>query len=173
MLKMFSTQLTGLFNRVFDKEQFQIEDGARLLAQAPVGEGHIYIKGFDEMESVAFEALYGAEPFEHAVRLEAGISLSTADRAIIFTRFSTDKEAVSLGEQLAEKNIPFVVVSGQKKEEHSRLNDLADVHINTQLLRPLLPTEDGSRIGFPSSMVALYIYFALKFTIEEIIEEYE
>ena len=35
MLKMFTTQLSGLFNRIFDKEELSIEDGARLLAQAP------------------------------------------------------------------------------------------------------------------------------------------
>ncbi|CAM4169307.1 DUF2529 domain-containing protein [Lederbergia lenta] len=173
MLKMFTTQLTGLFKRVFDKEQFQMEDGARLLAQAPVGDGYIYIKGFREMESVSYEALHGAEPLKHAMRLEADTSLSPADRVVIFTRFSTDDEAVKLGETLVEKGVPFVVVSGEKSDEVSRLAELSDVHINTHLLRPLLPTEDGSRIGFPSSMTALYIYFALKFTLEEILEEYE
>lgn len=173
MLKMFTTQLTGLFKRVFEKEQFQIEDGARLLAQAPVGDGYIYIKGFNEMECVSFEALQGEEPLKHAVRLEADSPISSADRVVIFTRFSTDEEAVKLGETLGEKGVPFVVVSAEKKEEESRLADLADVHINTHLLKPLLPTEDGNRVGFPSSMTALYIYFALKFTLEEILEEYE
>lgn len=53
MLKMFSTQLTGLFNRLQEKEDFSIEDGARLLAQAAAGEGTVYIFGIKEMQAVA------------------------------------------------------------------------------------------------------------------------
>ena len=68
MLKMFSTQLTGLFMRIADKEEFQFEDGARLLAQAAVGHGAIYFKGFGEMRGVEFEAIEGAEPLESAKR---------------------------------------------------------------------------------------------------------
>lgn len=63
MLKMFSTQLTGLFNRIQDKEEFSIEDGARLLAQAAVGDGSIYICGLKEMAAVEAEATEGAEPW--------------------------------------------------------------------------------------------------------------
>ena len=33
MLKMFTTQLTGLFKRIEEKEEYSFEDGARLLAQ--------------------------------------------------------------------------------------------------------------------------------------------
>lgn len=173
MLKMFSTQLTGLFKRIYEKEQFQIEDGARLLAQAPVGEGLIYIKGFKEMEAVALEAMNGAEPLKEAISLESADALSIADRVIIFTRFSDDEEAVKLAKTLTEKDVSFVAVSGHKPDAEECLSKLADVHINTNLIRPLLPAEDGSRVGFPSSLAALYIYFALKFTIEEILEEYE
>ena len=62
MLKMFSTQLTGLFKSIMEKEEFNIEDAARLLTQAAVGEGTIYIYGFGEMEGVTNEALQGIEP---------------------------------------------------------------------------------------------------------------
>lgn len=34
MLKIFTTQLAGIFSRIQDKESEAIEDGARLLAQA-------------------------------------------------------------------------------------------------------------------------------------------
>ncbi|MFL6556676.1 MAG: DUF2529 family protein, partial [Bacillus sp. (in: firmicutes)] len=33
MLKMFTTQLTGMFKRIEEKEEYSFEDGARLLAQ--------------------------------------------------------------------------------------------------------------------------------------------
>ncbi|MBS4206815.1 DUF2529 domain-containing protein [Bacillus sp. FJAT-50079] len=174
MLKMFSTQLTGLFQRIMEKESFQFEDGARLLAQAPVGEGLIYIKGFQEMGAVIKEAIEGAEPLKSARTLESSSSLSSADRVIIFTRFADDEEAVALGNKLEAEGVPFVAVAGKRTESgQPTLEQLADVFIHTNVTRPLLPTEDGTRVGFPSSIAALYIYFGLKFMIEEMVAEYE
>nr|WP_249315562.1 DUF2529 domain-containing protein [Bacillus sp. FJAT-49711] len=170
---MFTTQLTGLFKRIFEKEELNIEDGARALAQAPVGEGRIYIKGFKEMEGVVLEALEGAEPLKSACRFESVEMLTNADRVLLITRFANDEEALLLGENLVEQNIPFVVIAGDNKAEGKSLADLADVFIQTYLIKPLLPTEDGTRVGFPSLLAALYIYFSLKFTIEDILEEYE
>ena len=65
MLKMFTTQLTGLFKKIAEKEEFSFEDGARLLAQGQT----IYLLGFKEMKAVEFEALEGAEPFKGAMLL--------------------------------------------------------------------------------------------------------
>ncbi|WP_307000375.1 DUF2529 domain-containing protein [Lederbergia panacisoli] len=170
---MFTTQLAGLFKRIFDKEELNIEDGARLLAQAPVGEGSIYIKGFKEMEGVVLEALEGAEPLKSAFPFESAEKLTNADRVLLVTRFADDEGALLLSENLVEKNIPFVVIAGDNKPQGNSLANLADVFIQTCLVKPLLPTEDGSRVGFPSLMAALYIYFSLKFSIEDILEEYE
>src|SRR5690606_13001303 len=173
MQKMFTTQLAGLFKRILEKEEFNIEDGARVLAQAPVGEGNIYIKGFKEMEGVVIEALEGAEPLKDAFRLESAEKLSTADRVLLISRFAGDDEAMVFGKNLVEKNIPFVVIASENNSDGESLADIADVFIQTYVVKPMLPTEDGNRVGFPSLMAALYIYFSLKFTIEDILEEYE
>ncbi|MCJ8007901.1 DUF2529 domain-containing protein [Lederbergia wuyishanensis] len=173
MQKMFTTQLAGLFKRIFEKEEYNIEDGARVLAQALAGEGAIFIKGFKEMEGVLSEAIEGVEPLKGATRLESTDSLTHADRVLLITRFANDEDAISLGEKLVEKNISFVAIAGENKSEGKSLADLADVFIQTSLVKPLLPTEDGNRVGFPSLMAALYIYFSLKFSIEDILEEYE
>ena len=53
----------------FQKEEMNIEDSARLLAQALVGDGFIYLHGTNEMEGVVAEALFGAEPMKQAKRL--------------------------------------------------------------------------------------------------------
>ena len=103
MLKMFTTQLTGLFKRIEEKEEFSFEDGARLLAQAPVGDGSIYIFGTNEMKAIAHEALEGAEPFA-GVRLYSDIDeLTIADRVLLFTRTSSDQASIELAVQLLEK----------------------------------------------------------------------
>ncbi|WP_409252272.1 DUF2529 domain-containing protein [Bacillus sp. SCS-153A] len=173
MIKMFTTQLSGLFNRIADKEEFAIEDGARLLAQATVGEGNIYIKGFAEMESVTLEALYGQEPLESAKALENSEALTEADRVLLITRFSNDEEALKLAKLLADKGVAFTAISGAVADEGESLKDMADIHIDTKLIKGMLPGEElGERVGFPSSMAALYIYYLIKFSLEEMLEEH-
>jgi hypothetical protein len=121
-MKMFTTQLTGLFKRIEEKEEFSFEDGARLLAQGQ----NIYIVGFKEMKGVEFEALEGAEPLKGALtNVDAA---KRADRVLLFTRHSDDQEAVELAGILHEKGIPFVAVSTPVSED-GKLEELADVHI--------------------------------------------
>ncbi|WP_423800127.1 DUF2529 domain-containing protein [Neobacillus sp. SAB-20_R2A] len=175
MLKMFTTQLMGLFKRIEEKEEFAFEDAARLLAQAPVGDGSIYIYGEKEMKAVSAEAVDGAEPLKsaRALSMESAADLDIADRVLIFARTSTDEAALSIAAQLQEKGIPFVAVSTVMDVSTGGLAEIADVHIDLRLTKGLLPDEFGNRIGYPSSMAALFVYYGLKFTIEEILAEYE
>ncbi|MEH7107556.1 DUF2529 domain-containing protein [Bacillus sp. JJ1764] len=173
MLKMFTTQLAGLFKRIEEKEEFPFEDGARLLAQGPVGDGKIYLLCVGEMKAVEFEAFEGSEPFKWAKRLKDVSEVTVADRVLLFSRYASDKTAVAIAEQLHERNIPFVAVSTALEEEETGVDHLADVHINLQLKKGLLPDEMGNRFGYPASMAGLFAYYGLKFTIEEILAEYE
>jgi hypothetical protein len=175
MLKMFTTQLTGLFKRVAEKGEFSFEDGARLLAQAPVGDGTIYLFGTKEMKAVEFEACSGAEPaaWVSIFADETVDMIGDADRVLIFTRYSDDFAALELAAQLLEKGIPFVAASTVVASSEADLVELADVHIDLGLKQGLLPDDFGNRYGYPSSMVALFVYFGLKFTIDEILAEYE
>lgn len=167
MLKMFTTQLTGLFKRIDEKEEFSFEDGSRLLAQGQT----IYLLGYGEMKAVEFEAVEGAEPLKGAKVLTNVDEVTNADRVLLFTRTSGDEEAVGLSLKLQEKDIPFVAVSTVVPD--GKLAELADVHINLQLTKGLLPDDFGNRYGYPASMAALFVYYGLKFTIDEILAEYE
>lgn len=171
MLKMFTTQLTGLFQRIADKEAEQIEDGARLLAQAVIGEGRIYIKGFQEMKAVEAEAIAGADAFSCCQPFDSAGEITESDRVLLVSRFAHDPEALAAAAALEEQGIPFVAVAGLISEEEHSLHETADVFINTKLTKGLLPDENGGRTGFPSSLAALYIYFSLKLTIDEILQE--
>jgi hypothetical protein len=176
MLKMFSTQLSGLFKRIQDKEELAMEDSARLLAQAVIGSGKLYIFAANEMKAVAYEAAESQEPLRKGVIWNADDQfddISETDRFLIVSRYSTDEEAVKLGKFLAEKQIPFVAISTAVSEEEENLVNLADVHINLSLTKGLLPDEEGNRFGFPASMAALFVYYGIRFTIEEILAEYE
>ena len=51
--------------------------------------------------------------------------------------------------------------------------NLADVHIDLQVQRGLIPEEDGKSIQVTLLYIAaLFAYYGIKFTIEEIIQEY-
>jgi uncharacterized phosphosugar-binding protein len=167
MLKMFTTQVTGLLKRIEEKEEYGFEDGARLLAQ-----GSIYILATKEMKAVEYEALEGAEPFKDVKIFDEIEELTDADRVLIFTRYSTDETALEVARQLQEKAIPFVAVTSSVPEGEELL-ELADVVIDLRLTKGLLPDDEGNRYGYPSSMAALFVYYGLKFTIEEILAEYE
>ncbi|MFJ7725993.1 DUF2529 domain-containing protein [Neobacillus sp. NPDC097160] len=176
MLKMFTTQLTGVWKKIDEKEEFSFEDGARLLAQAPVGDGSIYIFGTKEMKAVEVEALDGAEPFVGAKVLTAAdvAELGEADRVLMFTRTSGDEDALAVAKQLREKGVPFVAVSTvMEPDAADHLVGMADVHIDLRLTKGLLPDDFGNRYGYPSSMAALFVYYGLKFTIDEMLAEYE
>ena len=173
MLKMFATQLSGVFKRLEEKEEFSFEDGARLLAQGPAGDGSIYILGLGEMKAIEAEALDGAEPLKHSRAFARVEELTVADRVLVVTRFSDDAEAVAVARQLQEKGILFVGISTVREESEAGLDELADVHINLALKKGLLPDDFGGRFGFPSSMAGLFAYYGLKFIIEDILAEYE
>lgn len=175
MLKIFSTQINGLFKKMMDQEEFNIEDAARLLAQAAVGEGSIYIYGFEEMDGVTKEALHGVEPFPKAKAydLNETFTLGSEDRFLVFSRFSNNPEAVQLAKQLQQENIPFVAISTVVETDTDSLVTLADVHIDLRVQRGLIPDELGNRVGYPTLLVALYAYYGIKFTLEEILQDYQ
>ncbi|CAH0345052.1 DUF2529 domain-containing protein [Bacillus sp. CECT 9360] len=176
MLKMFSTQTTGLFKKIMDEEEFAFEDCARLLAQASIGDGTIYLHGFGEMKGILSEALEGVEPFPNVMALyddkKELASLTNADRVLFFTRYSDDSEALSLAKYLQKEGVPFTAVSTLVLSSGLSLDELADVHIDLRLQKGLVPDDNGKRVGFPSLMVALFAYYGIRFTLDEILQEY-
>jgi hypothetical protein len=173
---MFATQLSGVFNRIQDKQLDYIEDGARLLAQALVGDGTLYIYGFKEMAAITVEACEGQEPLIQTVpwNIEDPVeNIKEMDRFLLITRSSTDSEAIELAKSLSSHFVPFVAISTHIDSDAETLLDFADVHIDLQLTKALLPNDEGGRTGYPSSIIALFVYFGLKFTVEEILAEYE
>ncbi|MGH0430521.1 DUF2529 family protein [Bacillus mycoides] len=174
MLKIFSTQLSGYFSKISQKEDMNIEDSARLLAQALVGDGFIYLHGTNEMEGVVSEALFGAEPMKQAKRLiENGelAAVTSADRVLLISRFSTDEEVVTIAKKLQEEGQSIVGISAVHESPES-LEQYTDVHIDIKLLKGLIPDDEGNRYGFPSLIIALFAYHGLKFTIDEMLNEY-
>ena len=150
-----------------------IEDSARLLAQALVGDGFIYLHGTNEMEGVVAEALFGAEPMKQAKRLfENGkeAEVTSADRVLLISRFSTDEAVVEIAKTTRRGTLYCRHFCSSRRYES--LERYTDVHIDTKLLKGLIPDDEGNRYGFPSLIVALFAYHGIKFTIDEMLNEY-
>ncbi|WP_416828063.1 DUF2529 family protein [Ectobacillus polymachus] len=173
-MKIFSTQLQGYFTKISQQEEMNIENSARLLAQASITGGSIYMFGTAEMQGVVLEALYGQEPLSGAKTLQPNqlADIGSEDRMIIISRFSTDPDAIALAKTLQQQGHSVIGISAIKAGTES-LEAYTDFHIDTKLLQGLIPNEDGTRHGFPSIMIALFAYYCVKFTIEEILQEYE
>ncbi|KIP21448.1 hypothetical protein JV16_01451 [Anoxybacillus ayderensis] len=172
MLKILSTQLAGVFQRISAQEEEQFEDAARLFAQAIISDGTIFVYGMDEMEAVVAEALHGAEKLPNVKPLNMN-EVTTADRVLIVSRFCTDEEAIRIAKQLHEQNIWTIGMSSIAEETKPSLVDYVDVHIDLCLKQPLVPIEGGSRIGFPSAVAALFAYHSLLLMTKEMVAEYE
>ena len=165
---MLTTQISGLFQRIAENNEEAIEETARLLAQATIGEGKVIFAGFDELDIVSTVALNGVEHFAGAIRYEEGLEFGKEDRVWIMTRSADDARALQLARKLSSKFIPFAVTATEKSEDNA-LFDLASTYISTGLTKGLLPGEDGHRIVHPHAIANLFIYEAVKIAYDEML----
>ncbi|WP_185806985.1 DUF2529 family protein [Bacillus salinus] len=166
MSKIFTTQLLGLFNKIQEQEAEAIEDSGRLLAQAIVGDGTVYVYGQDEMKSVVYEALYGKEGFPSAKELTDINEVTSIDRVFILARDHSDEKTASLCETLYKRDIPFIVITSNSDPVSH-----ADVVLRTHLKNGLVPGEDGVRRGYPYGLLSLYIYHLITLNVHDILED--
>jgi uncharacterized phosphosugar-binding protein len=173
MLKIFTTQLLGAFQNI-QKEEFAIEDSARLLAQTIVSDGTVYFYGTNEMKAVESAALFGPETLPNSKQLipKEIEQVTSLDLVVLAARFSTDEEAVELAKKIQAHGTKVITISAHQEGEPS-LTSIADFSIDTKLSNALVPAEDGSKIGFPSAITGLYGYYALYLTTKEILIEHE
>jgi len=169
MLKIFTTQLNGVFQKILKQEEL-FEDASRFLAQAIVGEGKVYVHGAKEFSGIKYgeDTPQSFEPLFEEGQMK---SLSSVDRVLLFAKHADDEEVIQIANTLTKNGIGFVVVS--TVIEKDSLSDLADIFINYELTRKLVPTEEGDRIGLPTLLTGLFIYHCLLLTINEILADFE
>lgn len=170
-MKMLTTQVGGLLQRIGTNNEEAIEETARLLAQATIGEGKVIFAGFDELDTICTVAQNNVEPFRGAIRHEKGMDIGTADRVWILTKSATDSRALELARTLSDQFIPFAAVATENIEDNE-LYDLASTYISTGLKRGLLPGDHGERIVQPHALANLFIYEAVKMAYDEMLADH-
>lgn len=173
MSKILTTQLTGLLQRIQQTEEESIEETARLLAQAAIGQGSVYFACYGEMEGIALNAALGADPFIKFACYSDDVVLTEADRVIIFTRSCENPKALQLAKQLNEAFIPFAAVASEVASDKNELSELAYTYISLKIRGGILPhsTKIGERIVMPHLMGGLYVYEAIKMEFDEMIAD--
>lgn len=169
-MKMLTTQVIGLLQRIVGNNEESIEETARVLAQATFGEGRVIIASFDDMQAVPLIALNGVEKFAGTSLFEKEMNIGTEDRVWIITRSKTDETALELARSLASQFIPFAVVAAEKADDNE-LADLATSYISTGITKGLLPGNNGERIVQPHAIAALFIYEAVKIAYDEMLAD--
>ncbi|MGE7943012.1 DUF2529 family protein [Lysinibacillus xylanilyticus] len=169
MSKILTTQLSGLFQRITQNEEESIEETARLLAQAGIGEGNVYFACFGEMQVVKLNACQAVERFTKLVPWTKDTVITEADRVCIFTRNAHDEEALALAQQLSNNFIPFAAVASEAADSENPLADLAYTYISTRIRGGLLPNDLGERIVVPHAIAALFVYEAVKIAYDEML----
>lgn len=166
---MLTTQLSGLFQRIAGSEEENMEETARLLAQAAAREGTVFFATFGEMKSISINAQFAAEPFPSMQVWSLESKLTSADRVWILTRSCEDEEALKLAKKLNDEFIPFSALAAEPISEENMLSELAYTYISTKLLKGLLPTEDGGRTVLPHALAGLFVYEAVKMQVNEML----
>ncbi len=172
-MKILTTQLTGLFQRIAQSEEDAIEETARLLAQATVGQGKVYFACFDGLETVELNALNSSEPFYKLEKWTTETEITDVDRVCIFTKSSQNEAAINLAKKLYEKFIPFAVIASEPPSDTNELSELAYTYISMKIRGGILPhpTKLGERTLIPHLLSALYIYEAVKLSYDEFITD--
>lgn len=173
MSKMLLTQLNGIFQKILQDED-TMEETARLLAQATVGQGKIYIACFGEMKLIELQAI-SDNHFSNLFKWDNSVSINNVDRVWIFTDDNRNEQAIQLAKQLYEQFIPFSVIAPEKANESNELCELAYTYISMNIRGGILPhpTKLGERIVVPYVMAGLFIYEAIKLYYIEIVDDYE
>lgn len=170
-MKILTTQIGGLLQRIATNNEESVEETARLLAQATIGQGRVIIAGFGEMGAVTATALTNTAPFKGAVRYVEGMDIESADRVWLLTHSADDERVLRLAQSLAERFIPFAALSADKPGEENALENLSYTYVSTGLTRGLLPGDNGERIVQPHAIAALFVYEAVKLAYDEMISD--
>lgn len=171
-MKMLTTQMSGLLQRIAEREEEMIGMTARLLAQATAGEGRVFLAAFGELDAVSLNAITSQEPLHGAVPYH-GEEIDSTDRVWIFTRNANDEKALQLARLLADRFIPFAAMADEPEEdENNELARLATAYLSLGVKRGLLPSEDGGRTVYPHAFAALFIYEAVRMEYDELLSEF-
>ncbi|WP_216829974.1 DUF2529 family protein [Alkalihalobacterium elongatum] len=177
MLQIFTTQLSGKMKTIKEKHEELLEDCSRIIAQTVVSGHTIYLHASGDLKSVIPQFLYGRDTFKNVSVIENAKdlpALEDQDSVILFSPSSHDEAALELANSLVAENKTCITIIGTTEKDLAEdgLHTLTDLSIELQA-SPMVPLDDGSRVGTPTALLALYVFHCLHLTTADILSEYE
>ncbi|MCE4957573.1 DUF2529 family protein [Macrococcoides caseolyticum] len=163
MLKILGTQLNGIFKKI-DMQETELDIAGRLLAQAVVGEGKIYVKGFGDLKHFESFVVNGKENLFDVDFYISDALVDKTDRVLVMSDVY-DECTVEFVDSLESRDIDYVLVCNR----HDDITAMNFIDLSTP--RALVPTEDFSRIITPHVMAMNYIYYAIYSVMHEMLVE--
>ena len=117
MSKILNTQINGVFNRL-EKQELDIQMAAQCLIQAIGGEGHVYVKGYDDLKFYETFVTSSSERLESSKLLDELANLDeldTTDRVFLFGPYYSEEMAEDVS-KLIDIDADFVVICNKPKE---------------------------------------------------------
>ncbi|MCD9067573.1 DUF2529 domain-containing protein [Staphylococcus pasteuri] len=158
MSKILNTQLIGIFDRI-EKQSLDIQMGAQCLVQAIGGEGHVYIKGYEDLKFYEDFILNSNEKLKSSralADLKHMNDLDTTDRVFLFSPTYNDDVEKDV-QQLIDLDIDFVLICNRPKSDDFPEHLMHFINLSTP--RPIVYTEDYDKIVQPHPIAFNYIYY--------------
>ncbi|MFB4163338.1 DUF2529 family protein [Alteribacillus sp. JSM 102045] len=172
-MKIFATQLYGVFQKIIEREEEALEDGSRLAAQGPAGTGRLLLYATSSMKGNAFNLSNHPDAPAKTLQVQElkDITPEPTDRAIILAEKKEAEDLQIITRHLQSAEVPMVVIAPFSEEDGGITLDPTDVWVQTHVKGGLVPDEKGKRIGSPSSLSTLFTGQLLFLHIKELLDE--
>ena len=163
MLKIFNTQLNGIFKKI-DAQEVELDIASRLLAQAVVGEGNIWVKGFGDLKYLEEYIVNSNESLPDSKVWITDTVVDKTDRVIVMAE-TYNEDVIEFVTVLEDSDIDYVLICNA----HENIQSMNFIDLSTP--RAIVPTEDFSRIITPHAMAMNYIYYVIYANMKEMLDE--
>ena len=174
-MKMYITQLRGVFEAISRNNEDHLEETGRRVAQSLVSGGKVYVHGWSDFSAVVHEATASSNAVPDAKPLFDGngqpMTVTERDTVILFVPKDFENEAVTWSQGIRSAGAHLICVS--YTNDDPSFKEAWDVHMALPSAAPLIPFTDSKKIGSPSSLAALFLYHLIFFSVMEILEEQE
>lgn len=173
-MKMYITQLRGVFERISQENEEGLEEAGRRLAQTLTMNGHVYVWGLGQGRLAVNEATESTNKLPGVKILfdQNGQKnkLTDHDSVLLFVAEGQENPAVKLIDSLKDSGAQFIGVI-PSNVEGDLLNPSFDHHLFFPSAGPLIPLDDDLKRGNPESLAILFLYHLIYFSLIEILNE--
>ncbi len=171
-MKMYITQLRGVFENLSELNDEPIEETGRRLAQTIVSGGTIYVHGIGPFTSMVEEITNSANALPSTKLWERGKEAqkppSNMDTLLLL--ISKDKQTEAL-QFLPDTDSQVIGILQGFEAIPDRLNNQLDVQLTLPDSGALIPFNDSQKIGDPIAFAQLFLYHLIYFSTMEILDE--